>query len=152
VQVPRRGYPDTNTRHEHGLSPFPLTSDLRFRKGFAFSPCTLVLFWGATWEAAEDDALACGERSLIPVFILHAPCAMLHAFFISARPAILPSSSRMSPDDIRERFNSITVWKRGGERAPHKPLLYCTRSKVGAQRPAPGKVSGRSLSECTRMA
>jgi putative restriction endonuclease len=29
----------------------------------------------------------------------------------------------MSPDEIRERFNSITVWKRGGERAPHKPLL-----------------------------
>jgi putative restriction endonuclease len=29
----------------------------------------------------------------------------------------------MTPDEIRERFNSITVWKRGGERAPHKPLL-----------------------------
>jgi putative restriction endonuclease len=29
----------------------------------------------------------------------------------------------MNPDEIRERFNSITVWKRGGERAPHKPLL-----------------------------
>jgi hypothetical protein len=22
----------------------------------------------------------------------------------------------MSPDEIREKFNSITVWKRGGER------------------------------------
>jgi putative restriction endonuclease len=29
----------------------------------------------------------------------------------------------MTPDEIREKFNSITVWKRGGERAPHKPLL-----------------------------
>jgi putative restriction endonuclease len=29
----------------------------------------------------------------------------------------------MDPDAIRERFSSITVWKRGGERAPHKPLL-----------------------------
>ena len=29
----------------------------------------------------------------------------------------------MTPDEIRDRFNSITVWKRGGERAPHKPLL-----------------------------
>ncbi|HSK29851.1 MAG TPA: hypothetical protein VLA17_07795 [Candidatus Limnocylindria bacterium] len=29
----------------------------------------------------------------------------------------------MTPDEIRERFGSLTVWKRGGERAPHKPLL-----------------------------
>jgi putative restriction endonuclease len=29
----------------------------------------------------------------------------------------------MTPDEIRERFNSITAWKRGGERVPHKPLL-----------------------------
>jgi putative restriction endonuclease len=29
----------------------------------------------------------------------------------------------MTPDEIREKFTSITVWKRGGERAPHKPLL-----------------------------
>lgn len=29
----------------------------------------------------------------------------------------------MSPDEIRERFNTLTQWKRGGERAPHKPLL-----------------------------
>ncbi|MGE5306496.1 MAG: hypothetical protein ACM3TN_24570 [Alphaproteobacteria bacterium] len=29
----------------------------------------------------------------------------------------------MNSDEIRDRFNSITVWKRGGERAPHKPLL-----------------------------
>ena len=29
----------------------------------------------------------------------------------------------MIPDEIRQRFTAITVWKRGGERAPHKPLL-----------------------------
>jgi putative restriction endonuclease len=29
----------------------------------------------------------------------------------------------MTPDEIRGRFNTITVWQRGGERAPHKPLL-----------------------------
>jgi putative restriction endonuclease len=29
----------------------------------------------------------------------------------------------MTADEIREKFSSITVWKRGGERAPHKPLL-----------------------------
>jgi putative restriction endonuclease len=29
----------------------------------------------------------------------------------------------MTPEEIRERFNTITVWQRGGERAPHKPLL-----------------------------
>jgi putative restriction endonuclease len=29
----------------------------------------------------------------------------------------------MTPDEIRDRFRSLTVWKRGGERAPHKPLL-----------------------------
>jgi putative restriction endonuclease len=29
----------------------------------------------------------------------------------------------MTADEIRERFSAITVWKRGGERAPHKPLL-----------------------------
>jgi hypothetical protein len=29
----------------------------------------------------------------------------------------------VDPDEIRDRFNSITVWKKGGERAPHKPLL-----------------------------
>jgi len=34
---------------------------------------------------------------------------MLHAFFISARPAILPSDSRMIPDEIRDRFNAITL-------------------------------------------
>jgi putative restriction endonuclease len=26
-------------------------------------------------------------------------------------------------DELRRRFNSLTVWRRGGERAPHKPLL-----------------------------
>jgi putative restriction endonuclease len=29
----------------------------------------------------------------------------------------------MTPDEIRDRFRTITVWRRGGERAPHKPLL-----------------------------
>ena len=29
----------------------------------------------------------------------------------------------MTADEIRERFSTITVWKRAGERAPHKPLL-----------------------------
>jgi putative restriction endonuclease len=29
----------------------------------------------------------------------------------------------MTSDEIRDRFRSLTVWKRGGERAPHKPLL-----------------------------
>jgi hypothetical protein len=34
---------------------------------------------------------------------------MLHAFFISARPAILPSNSRMISDEIRQRFTAITL-------------------------------------------
>jgi hypothetical protein len=35
---------------------------------------------------------------------------MLHAFFISARPAILPSNSRMNPDEIRQQgFTAITL-------------------------------------------
>jgi putative restriction endonuclease len=29
----------------------------------------------------------------------------------------------MTRDEIRERFNRITVWQRGGERSLHKPLL-----------------------------
>ena len=29
----------------------------------------------------------------------------------------------MTPTEIKEKFDAITVWKRGGERAPHKPLL-----------------------------
>jgi putative restriction endonuclease len=29
----------------------------------------------------------------------------------------------MTPDEIREKFRSITVWKEDGARAPHKPLL-----------------------------
>jgi hypothetical protein len=41
--------------------------------------------------------------------LLHAPCAMLHAFFISARPAILPSNSRMISDEITQRFTAITL-------------------------------------------
>ncbi len=29
----------------------------------------------------------------------------------------------MNPDEIREKFSAIAVWKRGSERAPPKPLL-----------------------------
>jgi len=29
----------------------------------------------------------------------------------------------MEAEEIRRRFNNLTVWRRGGERAPHKPLL-----------------------------
>lgn len=29
----------------------------------------------------------------------------------------------MTPEEIKSRFEAITVWKRGGQRAPHKPLL-----------------------------
>lgn len=29
----------------------------------------------------------------------------------------------LSPDQIRARFDDLTVWKRGDQRAPHKPLL-----------------------------
>ena len=29
----------------------------------------------------------------------------------------------MNSEEFKERFNNLTVWKRGGERAPHKPLL-----------------------------
>lgn len=29
----------------------------------------------------------------------------------------------MTPDDLRARINTLTVWKQGGRRAPHKPLL-----------------------------
>ena len=29
----------------------------------------------------------------------------------------------MTPKDIKSRFKNLTVWRRGGERAPHKPLL-----------------------------
>jgi putative restriction endonuclease len=29
----------------------------------------------------------------------------------------------MTPDEIKDRFNAITIWQRGDERAPHKPLL-----------------------------
>jgi len=36
-----------------------------------------------------------------------APCSVLS--FISARPAILPSNSRMIPDEIRQRFTAITL-------------------------------------------
>ena len=30
---------------------------------------------------------------------------------------------QLSDQEILDRFSRITVWKRGGERAPHKPLL-----------------------------
>jgi putative restriction endonuclease len=29
----------------------------------------------------------------------------------------------MNSQELKERSNNLTVWKRGGERAPHKPLL-----------------------------
>jgi putative restriction endonuclease len=29
----------------------------------------------------------------------------------------------MQPNKLREKLNSIKMWQRGGERAPHKPLL-----------------------------
>ena len=29
----------------------------------------------------------------------------------------------MHPTDLRRQFADIAVWKRGSERAPHKPLL-----------------------------
>ncbi len=29
----------------------------------------------------------------------------------------------MGKTEIKEKFKHLTVWKRGGERAPHKPLL-----------------------------
>jgi putative restriction endonuclease len=29
----------------------------------------------------------------------------------------------VTPGEIKNRFSNITVWRRGGERAPHKPLL-----------------------------
>jgi putative restriction endonuclease len=29
----------------------------------------------------------------------------------------------VTASEIRERFNNLTVWRRDGERAPHKPLL-----------------------------
>jgi putative restriction endonuclease len=31
--------------------------------------------------------------------------------------------SHPSPDTVRDRFGDLTVWKRGDQRAPHKPLL-----------------------------
>ena len=29
----------------------------------------------------------------------------------------------MNAEELKGRFKHLTVWKRGGERAPHKPLL-----------------------------
>ena len=29
----------------------------------------------------------------------------------------------MTPEEIRNRFSNVAVWRRAGERAPHKPLL-----------------------------
>lgn len=29
----------------------------------------------------------------------------------------------MSPDELKQQIRQITVWKRGEQRAPHKPLL-----------------------------
>ena len=47
----------------------------------------------------------CGE-SLFSDLVAAVPRC---AFFVSARPAILPSNSRMIPDEIRERFTAITL-------------------------------------------
>ena len=42
----------------------------------------------------------------------------------------------MIPDEIRDRFNAITVWKRGDERAPHKPrLALCALGRVRRAEP-----------------
>jgi putative restriction endonuclease len=30
----------------------------------------------------------------------------------------------MTRDDILARFAGLNVWSRGGQRAPHKPLLF----------------------------
>lgn len=35
----------------------------------------------------------------------------------------IPVADPRSLDDIRSRFDNLTVWKRGDQRAPHKPLL-----------------------------
>ncbi|MFP4350262.1 MAG: restriction endonuclease, partial [Desulfococcaceae bacterium] len=29
----------------------------------------------------------------------------------------------MNPAILKQKFSNLTLWKRGGERAPHKPLL-----------------------------
>jgi putative restriction endonuclease len=45
-----------------------------------------------------------------------------------------PSTDR----EVLERFSKISVWKRGGERAPHKPLLILyalARLQSGEPRP-----------------
>jgi putative restriction endonuclease len=36
---------------------------------------------------------------------------------------IFKAEARVTPTEIKEKFDAITVWTRGGERAPHKPLL-----------------------------
>ncbi|MCF8039766.1 MAG: hypothetical protein K9K79_10670 [Desulfohalobiaceae bacterium] len=41
----------------------------------------------------------------------------------------------MNPEAIRQRIDRLNVWKQGGQRAPHKPLLLlyalgrCLRGK-----------------------
>ena len=41
----------------------------------------------------------------------------------------------MKKEDLKDAFTRLTVWKRGGERAPHKPILAlyalarCSRGK-----------------------
>ena len=32
-------------------------------------------------------------------------------------------NGRMTPEDLKQQIRQITVWKRGEQRAPHKPLL-----------------------------
>ena len=54
-------------------------------------------------------------RVIIPKFAIRnpqfppAPCTVRHALFISDWPAILPSNSRMTSDEIRQRFTAITL-------------------------------------------
>jgi putative restriction endonuclease len=65
----------------------------------------------------------------------------------------------MTPEEIRGRFNTITVWQRGGERAPHKPLLaLCAIARLlrGERRMIPyaeiDRELGRLLMEFGRTA
>lgn len=56
----------------------------------------------------------------------------------------------MTSDEIRKRFRSLTVWKRGGERAPHKPLLalYAIgRALRGESRMAPYAEADKDLAK-----
>jgi putative restriction endonuclease len=52
--------------------------------------------------------------------------------------------------DLLDRFSGITVWKHGGERAPHKPLLILyalARLQRGEPRPIPFDDIEKDLSD-----